>query len=370
MFLMVFVNDVDGVSNIPGWIKHSHADADALGFADTIFPAFLFIVGLSLPFALTNRIKRGDSRFQIFSYILFRTVALIVMGVFHVNHEYYAAGYLPKPVWSICTTIGFFLVWLDYPRDMRKRNRYLLQGAGVLLLTVMAVLFKGNNDGAEVWMQTYWWGILGLIGWTYGTCAAIFVLTRGKLSSQLAAFVMFVALNVAHHTGVLSLPLSPIGNGALTALTLAGVIIALMYNLMRKENKPGSLWVFYLVAVAALLFGLLVRPYTGGISKIHATPAWVFICIGLSIIFFAAVVWLVDLKRRERYFAAIRAAGTSTLTCYLIPYLLYALLQLTGFRYPDFLSEGWGGILRSFGIAFLAVWITSRLEKRRLTLKV
>ena len=46
MFFMIFVNDVSGVIKIPGWIEHVKANEDGLGFADTIFPIFLFIVGL------------------------------------------------------------------------------------------------------------------------------------------------------------------------------------------------------------------------------------------------------------------------------------------------------------------------------------
>ena len=51
MFLMIFVNDLDGIPKVPMWLKHAGDNADALGLADTIFPAFLFIVGLSIPFA-------------------------------------------------------------------------------------------------------------------------------------------------------------------------------------------------------------------------------------------------------------------------------------------------------------------------------
>src|SRR5215210_4102425 len=80
MFLMIFVNDVDAVTNIPGWIKHAEANTDGLGFADTIFPAFLFIVGLSLPFAIRNRIKKGYSQTSIAAYIGIRGFALLVMG--------------------------------------------------------------------------------------------------------------------------------------------------------------------------------------------------------------------------------------------------------------------------------------------------
>src|SRR4030095_6087089 len=80
MFFMIFVNDVDGVSNIPEWIKHVDANTDGLGFADTIFPAFLFIVGLSLPLAINKRMNSGDSLFSVATYILTRSLALLVMG--------------------------------------------------------------------------------------------------------------------------------------------------------------------------------------------------------------------------------------------------------------------------------------------------
>ena len=65
MFFMIFVNDVDGVEKIPGWIKHIDAATDGLGFADIIFPAFLFIVGLSIPFALSKHMQSGESKAKI-----------------------------------------------------------------------------------------------------------------------------------------------------------------------------------------------------------------------------------------------------------------------------------------------------------------
>jgi heparan-alpha-glucosaminide N-acetyltransferase len=109
MLLMIFVNDADGISNIPGWIGHAENKYDTLGFADTIFPAFLFIVGLSLPFAIKNRIKSGQSFFKILIYILTRSAALLIMGFFHVNLDDYSskAAIISKPVWAILATTAF-----------------------------------------------------------------------------------------------------------------------------------------------------------------------------------------------------------------------------------------------------------------------
>ena len=85
MLLMIFVNDVSSVSRIPSWIGHVSADTDGMGFADTVFPSFLFIVGLSLPHAIGYRLKKQQSFLSIASHIFLRSLALIVMGFFHVN---------------------------------------------------------------------------------------------------------------------------------------------------------------------------------------------------------------------------------------------------------------------------------------------
>ncbi len=99
-------------------------------------------------------------------HILVRSLALIVMGFFHVNLENYSqAAVLPYPLWELLITIGFFLVWLDYPADMDKRKRYGLTGAGILtgrygsfggMLAVpqMRLVFGWNLPGGESWSNT------------------------------------------------------------------------------------------------------------------------------------------------------------------------------------------------------------------------
>jgi len=61
MLLMIFVNDASSVGGIPAWLDHAKETEDALGFADVIFPAFLFIAGLSIPLAIKSRISKGDT---------------------------------------------------------------------------------------------------------------------------------------------------------------------------------------------------------------------------------------------------------------------------------------------------------------------
>src|SRR5437016_4807964 len=57
MFTMVFVNDIAGARGLPGWLKHFHntpKHPSGMTFVDVVFPAFLFIVGMSIPLAIES----------------------------------------------------------------------------------------------------------------------------------------------------------------------------------------------------------------------------------------------------------------------------------------------------------------------------
>lgn len=372
MLTMIFVNDVSGVKNIPEWIEHVKAQDDGMGFADTVFPAFLFIVGLSIPFAIGKRIHKNDSFISTEGHILVRSLALIVMGFFHVNLESYsAAAVLPYALWELLITVSFFLIWLDYPSEMAPKKKYALMGAGILLLGVMAALYKGGPVESPHWMQPSWWGILGIIGWAYLVSATLYLVVKGRFVAITTILGVFLLVNILTHAGLLHFEIPLINDGSSVSLIMAGAVTSSLYTLLDKKRKLRMvLPVFIGLGIAAIVAGFILRPYTEGISKIRSTPAWVLICSGISILVFAAMIWLVDIKGRMNWFSVIRPAGTSTLTCYLIPYLLYSLLALVGFRYPEWLSEGMPGLIRSVVIAFLVILIVGLMEKRRIRLKI
>src|SRR5262249_4555299 len=49
-------------------------------FEDLIYPLFLFIIGIVLPFSLARRQQRGQSHAQLYLHYLTRSVILIVLG--------------------------------------------------------------------------------------------------------------------------------------------------------------------------------------------------------------------------------------------------------------------------------------------------
>ena len=378
MLLMIFVNDLGTLVDIPLWLEHTKAKEDGMGLADTVFPAFLFIVGLSIPFAIGGRLAKGASTKDILGHILTRSLALLVMGFYHVNLENYneAAALLPKPVWQILLTIAFFIIWLDYPPQMSNKKKAFLQSCGIAILVLLTPLYRGGNKDEVEWLKPHWWGILGLIGWSYLLCALVFLFSKGRLSILIVALLFFNLFNIAAKAGWLQFmePIHPYiwitGDGSSPALTMAGVVVAVVYsNLLKKGKFQRGLVILLLFGAVMLLAGFAIRPL-GGISKIRATPSWVLICTGISTLIFSGLAVLVDKYKKHNWFAIIQPAGTSTLTAYLLPYIHYALYQLIGIGLPLFMRQGIVGIIKSLLYAVCIILITGWLEKRRLRLKI
>lgn len=59
-----------------------HAEWNGWTTADFIFPAFLFLVGVSIMFSFPARLRRGESRPQILLHALKRSLILIAVGLF------------------------------------------------------------------------------------------------------------------------------------------------------------------------------------------------------------------------------------------------------------------------------------------------
>ena len=162
---MLWVNDFWTLNSIPKWLKHAVSGEDYLGFSDLIFPWFLFAIGLSIPFAFESRLLKGENNVTIGKHILLRTIALLVMGLFHMNMEMYnhQLSIISKPIFVIISTLAFFMIWNDYSRLEGKNDFFykLLPFLGVAVLIIMFFIYRGQDyDGNAIGFSIHWWGIL------------------------------------------------------------------------------------------------------------------------------------------------------------------------------------------------------------------
>jgi predicted acyltransferase len=372
MMLMIFVNDLWSMKGIPVWLEHAEANQDFLGLADVVFPCFLFIVGMSIPYAIQNRLAKGESKIKILIHIVLRSLALLVMGFFTVNISDLNVELtgISRHQFQILIVAAFFLIWNLYPKS-EGWKKWLFRGlqlVGIAILFLLFFNFKGGKDGLTG-MTPQWWGILGLIGWTYLISATIYLFASKRNWWLIAAFLFFSLLNIADHAGWLKMlfpggpgQLIP-GNGAFHAFAFYGIIATLILEGFTKKDKRGKLPLLYLsVGILLILLGFVTRNFFI-ISKIQATPTWVLLCSGIAFALFALVYWLDDMKGKAAWFDIIKPAGTSTLTCYLIPYLF--AVPITGV-----FGTGILGLTKSMLYAFLIVGITWFLGKMKIRLNI
>ncbi len=366
MCLMIFVNDFWTLRNVPKWLLHTEMNEDGMGFSDVIFPVFLVIVGMSLPFALANRRKKGDHTYALLRHIGERTLALLVMGFFLVNYEYLPGDSLPfaKSWVGVYLVTCFFLVWNHYPETWKGRT--YLQLLGIAGLALFAFYFPGGA------MKPYWWGILGLIGWSYLWAALVCLWANGRFPILIGATLFFLVFCVLAAAGYLTAldPLKKyvwmVENGALPFLCMLGVLASEFY---RQQTFRRYAPVLLITGVLLIGLGFVLRPL-GGISKILATPAWICITGGIAYMTYALLFWVIDMKGWKNWSNFLKPAGVATLTCYLLPYYWYAGRSLTGIRLPDFLLESPVGLVMSMAVAIVIIQLTGVLLRWRIQLKV
>lgn len=378
MVLMIFVNDLWSLEDIPIWLEHVSRDADGMGLADTIFPAFLFIVGMSIPFAIQSRRKKGDTQWQIVQHILIRSAALLIMGVFLVNGENIneAATGMRRIVWNSLCCFSFILIWNSYPKTAKSWLTNSARVLGMVILLTLAFLYRGGDAEDINRFSTYWWGILGLIGWAYLAGSLVYAFSGNKFYVPVIAWVVFCALSMLSNAGYIPgnsllgrIP-SAISGGTLAGLTMGGVITTMLFQYYTRQNDHQRMMIV-LVALAVILIalGFYTRTFWG-ISKLRETPAWLFLCSAITMLGFVGIYWLADLRQKSNWFNFLKPAGYNTLLCYLIPYFSYAFMRLAGIHLPEFMLIGGIGLIKSFLFALLCVGITGALTKVGVRLKL
>ena len=335
LLLMLFVNDLN-MKVAPAWLGHMAADFDGMGLADWVFPGFLFIVGMAIPFAISGRISKGDPVSKIILHIAIRTISLLVIGVLmlntgRVNPQTTGIG---KDLWALMMYVSVFLVWNDYPKGSRGWLFSLLKTAGIAALIFLVVIFRSGPVDEPGWMITGWWGILGLIGWGYLVASLIYLALRDSITGIAGAVLFFLVLNMLDLKGLLAFldPVRPalgiIIQGNVPLIVLTGMLAGVLLRKMKTSGHQRIISVFIVLGVVSLAFGFILRNWFI-ISKIQATPSWGMICSGISFLVFIMIYWLADVKGAKKWAAFVKPAGQYSLTTYLAPDILYHAIWMS-----------------------------------------
>ena len=377
MFLMIFVNDLWTVGDVPHFLEHAATHEDGMGLADIVFPLFLFAVGMSIPYAIERRFHKLIPAEKTLGHILSRTFALLVMGVFLVNANDRMAPLLGCGDWlfTLLAILGFFLTWNAYPENL-KAGRWL-RGAGIVLLLALAITYRTEDGG---FLRARWWGILGMIGWAYLFGAVAWLLCRRRTGILSVLWLGLIGLNLLTtemRDGTTLLEggsilqdfarVLQLGNGSSALMVLGGILVAIQEKNFVRE--PAGRKLLYATLSVGILIGFGTAAHEGWIiSKNIGTLPWCFYVTALGVILYV-LLRVLEEKGWTGWFAPLKPAGLATLTVYLIPDVYYAAAEALGLTAPSWL-EGPLGLVKCAAFAFLCIGTAWALGKAGVKIRI
>jgi predicted acyltransferase len=318
-----------------GWVwvdtlalQFEHPAWDGFTFYDFIFPLFLFIVGLSLPFSISKGLSLGMSKKELYRKAFVRMLILIGLGILDKNAP------VPYFDWSQIRFVGVlqrigiagFVVTLLYLNfDYQKRILWIV---GILLF-YYAALFLIPVPG-------YGPGDLSFEGNLHGWIDRNFLPGRliQKTYDENGLLTQFPAL----------------------CLTLMGTLAAdLLRNQALSQYKKVQ-WLS-VAGVGCILIGLLWSLHFP-INKHLWSSSFILLTGGMAFTVFAILYWIIDVMKIQRWTFFFVVIGMNSLTIYM------------AYRFIDFghtsrlLFEGlyrhtateWHPVFQSIG-ALLIVWV-------------
>jgi heparan-alpha-glucosaminide N-acetyltransferase len=377
MLVMIFVNDLSSVKGLPWWNYHMPEEANGMTYVDMVFPAFLFILGMSIPLAAEQRLSKAMSMGQLWWHVVLRTMSLLVLGLVLANAGKGDSALmgLDNDVWTSVALIGAVLFWNVYGRSERYGTLFrILKFSGLVLIVAMFAIFRRTAEhGHAAWIDTSYWEILGLIGWTYLAVSILYIPTRRFRWAPLGWFVALLLLNVLTSAKWITFPdrlplyVWPFESGALASIAMAGVVTSTIFL---RESRTRT---FRDKAIPALLFsgtvlalGWILTPL--GVSKIRATPSWCLYSVGSSLLPFTALFWICDVKKRTAWATLLRPAGANTLLTYLLPDLYYSAFG--SFSVDRHFDRGGLGVAKSVVFTGIILGVSAVLTKWKVRLQL
>jgi len=315
---------VNKQGNDGGYAALQHVPWHGATPTDWIFPFFLFMVGIALPFSIASRRRRGASNAEILGHAFSRALILFALGMFEKNFPFLSTTLDTVRIPGVLQRIGFcyFIGTAMLLYTTRKQQgviaAFLLLGYWVLLAVVpvpglgvvpMTGEFASQNWAAWVDQVTmgrhlgygnHTWDANGLLP----SLPSIVTLQAGVL----AAWILEAGVTAA-------------ATWRLVVAGVAGVVLGWVWGGFQPLIGLG-------IIGEPSVTNALVFP----INKMLWTSSYVLYTAGLGFLALAACLWLVDLGRKTmeppRWTLPFVVLGTNAIFAYLASGLAAKLLHV------------------------------------------
>lgn len=277
-------------SAYPGfeWLARQveHAAWEGITFWDLIQPAFTFMVGLAMPFALARREAQGDGFKELFRHVAWRSFALILLSNILSNF----GGGRARPQLQLINVLcqiafGYFLCFL-----------------------ITRLRWKAQVAAAVGMLGGYW---------------ALFVLFPGPDG----AFSKIGNIGAVIDQAILGYNYS----GYYTTINFIGNAVTILFGcwagalLIRPSAHAYRLKVLAGAAAAAFAVGLALAPVNPVVKRLW-TASFTFLSAGWVILMLIAFYWLVEVRGYRKWVFPFLVLGMNSIFIYSFSQVLHGWL--------------------------------------------
>jgi heparan-alpha-glucosaminide N-acetyltransferase len=315
--------------------QFEHAAWTGCALWDLIQPAFMFMVGVAVPWSVANRQARGQSFGVTLGHAVWRALALVLLAVFLTSASSRSTDWIFT---NVLAQIGLgyvflFLLAFTNPRVQWAASFGIL--AAYWLAFALHPLPPPNFDWKSVGVPENWAHLTGFAAhWEKGfNFAASFDRWFLNLFPRETPFIF-------NKGGYQSLNFVP---------SLATMIFGMIAGGLLRAERPlaDKLKRLVIAGVAGILLGKAIE--VAGLCPIVKriwTPSWALFSGGLVTLLLAAFVAVIEWRDWKRWAFPLVVAGLNPIT-------LYCMWQLIGGSVRDNVRTHLGQrVFESFGTAY------------------
>ena len=371
IIMMIFVNN-------PGSWNHmyaplQHAEWNGWTLTDTIFPFFIFIMGVSITLAFSKKILAGIEKPQLYREIFSRSCKLFILGLllnllsidlFAPGHDWVTDTLLKVRVMGILQRLSLVYAVSSLLFLNASRNRLITICIATLCLYWLIMLYAPfsvviNNNA------------LDLTG----------MLEHGKNFAAWIDNLVFGSSHVYFTKNVL-IPYDP--EGLLSTFTaIVSCLIGVLTGMYLQNNKPAHMKMATLFVTGGLfILAAQVMDIGFPVNKTIWSPSYVVLMAGLALIFLATCMHLFDRKEPGCVAKFLNVFGMNAIFFFVASGVLARVIlmirvdntRLRDWLYNQYFLPVFGGKFGSmmFSVAFLLVFyaVLVWMYKKKIFLKL
>ena len=272
------------------WLAYQVTHPEWHGFTawDVVFPMFIFIVGVAMPFSFSRRLNQEGGKNKLYKHILTRAIILAILGIVRSQspltelHPYYG-------LYSVLYRIGFSYLFAS-------------------------IIMMNTN-------------IRGQIYWAFGILIGYWMLLRfvpvpgygiGDFSQE-GNLVTYIGNLVATYISPdFRVILSP---NLTTSISNALLGVLAGHWLMTDKKGTEKTLGLLIAGIGLIIIGLIIH-LDFPINKKLYTTSFTFLACGISAVFLSGFYWVIDVKGYKKWSFFFVVVGVNPLTIYLASSLL------------------------------------------------